>query len=58
MAVLLGRNTTAIRSNYFYPESTHTFERSLQLYEGLSKEFNYNVMLSQRGVLALAHTPH
>lgn len=53
-----GRNTTAIRSNYFYPESTRFFERSLQLYEGLSKEFNYNVMLSQRGVLTLAHTPH
>jgi len=53
-----GRNTTAIRSNYFYPESTRFFERSLQLYEGLSREFNYNVMLSQRGVLTLAHTPH
>ncbi|WP_193101416.1 MULTISPECIES: sarcosine oxidase subunit beta family protein [unclassified Burkholderia] len=53
-----GRNTTAIRSNYFYPESTRFFERSLQLYEGLSKEFNYNVMLSQRGVLTLAHSPH
>ena len=53
-----GRNTTAIRSNYFYSESTRFFERSLQLYEGLSKELNYNVMLSQRGVLTLAHNPH
>jgi len=53
-----GRNTTAIRSNYFYPESTNFFERSLKLYEGLSKELNYNVMLSQHGVLTLAHSPH
>ncbi|WP_322060250.1 sarcosine oxidase subunit beta family protein [Paraburkholderia sp. J63] len=53
-----GRNTTAIRSNYFYPESTNFFEHSLKLYEGLSHELNYNVMLSQRGVLTLAHNPH
>jgi sarcosine oxidase, subunit beta len=53
-----GRNTTAIRSNYFYPESTNFFEHSLKLYEGLSRELNYNVMLSQRGVLTLAHNPH
>ncbi|TDY15612.1 sarcosine oxidase subunit beta [Paraburkholderia sp. BL6665CI2N2] len=53
-----GRNTTAIRSNYFYPESTNFFEHSLRLYEGLSRELNYNVMLSQRGALTLAHSPH
>ena len=53
-----GRNTTAIRSNYFYSESTNFFERSLKLYEGLSHELNYNVMLSQHGALTLAHSPH
>ncbi|WMY11071.1 sarcosine oxidase subunit beta family protein [Paraburkholderia phenoliruptrix] len=52
-----GRNTTAIRSNYFYRESTDFFDRSLQLYEGLSKELNYNVMLSQHGAVTLAHSP-
>jgi sarcosine oxidase subunit beta len=52
-----GRNTTAIRSNYFYKESTNFFERSLKLYEGLSKELNYNIMLSQGGALTLAHNP-
>lgn len=52
-----GRNTTAIRSNYFYPESTNFFERSLKLYEGLSRELNYNIMLSQHGALTLAHSP-
>ncbi|MFB9123769.1 sarcosine oxidase subunit beta family protein [Paraburkholderia dipogonis] len=52
-----GRNTTAIRSNYFYRESTDFFDRSLDLYEGLSKELNYNVMLSQHGAVTLAHSP-
>lgn len=53
-----GRNTTAIRSNYFYPESTNFFEHSLKLYEGLSKALNYNVMFSQHGILTLAHSWH
>ena len=52
-----GRNTTAVRSNYFYPESVALYDLSLRLYEGLSKELNYNVMLSQRGMLIAAHTP-
>ena len=51
-----GRNTTMIRSNYFYPESTDFYEHSLKLYEGLTKELNYNIMLSQGGVMLLAHS--
>lgn len=51
-----GRNTTVIRSNYYYPESTALYELSVKLYEGLSKELNYNVMFSQRGMLVLAHS--
>ena len=50
-----GRNTTIIRSNYLWDESAHLYEHALQLYEGLSQELNYNIMLSQRGVLNLAH---
>lgn len=53
-----GRNTTAIRSNYYYPASTRLYEHSLKLYEGLSRELNYNVMFSQRGMISLAHSPH
>ncbi len=53
-----GRNTTIIRSNYLWDESAHLYEKSLQLYEGLSQELNYNIMLSQRGVLNLAHSLH
>ncbi|MDF1749470.1 MAG: FAD-dependent oxidoreductase, partial [Alphaproteobacteria bacterium] len=30
--------------------------KSLQLWEGLSVDLNYNVMFSQRGVLNLAHS--
>ncbi len=53
-----GRNTTIIRSNYLWDESARIYEKSLQLYEGLSKELNFNIMFSQRGVLNLAHNLH
>ena len=53
-----GRNTTIIRSNYLWDESAHLYEKSLKLYEGLSRELNFNIMLSQRGVLNLAHNEH
>ena len=52
-----GRNTTVVRSNYFYAESVALYDLALRLYEGLSRELNFNVMLSQRGILNLAHTP-
>ncbi|MCB1461205.1 MAG: sarcosine oxidase subunit beta family protein [Nitratireductor sp.] len=51
-----GRNTTAIRSNYYYPESAALYDLSLRLYENLSKELNYNVMFSPRGMMVLAHS--
>ena len=53
-----GRNTTVIRSNYFYPESAALYDLSVRLYEGLSRELNYNVMFSQRGMLIVAHSQH
>ena len=53
-----GRNTTAIRSNYFYPESAALYDFSVQLYEGLSKDLNFNVMFSQRGMMVTAHSEH
>ncbi len=51
-----GRNTTIIRSNYLWDASARIYEHSLKLWEGLSAELNFNVMLSQRGVLNLAHS--
>ncbi len=53
-----GRNTTIIRSNYFYPESAAFYEFSLKQYESLSSELNFNIMFSQRGVLVLGHSRH
>src|SRR3954447_7860616 len=50
-----GRNTTIIRSNYLWDASARIYEHSLRLWEGLSADLNFNVMLSQRGVLNLAH---
>ncbi|MEX0707272.1 MAG: sarcosine oxidase subunit beta family protein [Woeseia sp.] len=50
-----GRNTTIVRSNYLLDESAALYEHALKLWEGLSRELNYNVMFSQRGVLNLAH---
>jgi sarcosine oxidase subunit beta len=51
-----GRNTTIVRSNYLWDEATHLYEKSMQLWEGLSQELNFNVMFSQRGVLNLGHS--
>ncbi len=53
-----GRNTQVVRSDYFHLVSSKFFDRSLRLYEGLSRELNYNIMLSQRGKVSLAHSPH
>ncbi|RWC49822.1 MAG: sarcosine oxidase subunit beta family protein [Mesorhizobium sp.] len=52
-----GRNTAAIRSNYFYPESTALYDLSLSLYERLGRELNYNIMLSQRGMMQIVSSP-
>ncbi len=53
----VGRNTTAIRSNYLLNENQHFYEASMKMWEGLSQELNYNVMFSQRGVLNIGHSP-
>ena len=53
-----GRNTTIIRSNYLYSESSALYDHALQLWQGLSEDLNYNVMYSPRGVMMLAHNVH
>jgi sarcosine oxidase, subunit beta len=53
-----GRNTQVIRSNYFHPASSAFYDHSLKLYEGLARELNFNIMLSQRGLIVLAHSDH
>ena len=52
----VGRNTTIIRSNYMLSQNSRFYELGMKLWETLSRDLNYNVMFSQRGVLNLAHT--
>jgi len=51
-----GRNTTILRSNYRTPEGIAFYERSMELYRGLSQELDINMMLSNHGHFTLAHT--
>ncbi len=52
----VGRNTTIIRSNYLLDGNQPFYEFSMKLWEGLEQDFNYNAMVSQRGVLNLFHS--
>ncbi len=52
----VGRNTTIFRSNYLLPPNSHFYEKSMKLWEGLEQDFNFNAMVSQRGVINLFHS--
>ncbi|MYJ70587.1 MAG: sarcosine oxidase subunit beta family protein [Rhodospirillaceae bacterium] len=52
----VGRNTTIIRSNYLLPGNQPFYELSMKLWEGLEQDFNYNAMVSQRGIINLYHS--
>ena len=39
-----GRNTTILRSNYKTEEGARFYDASVKLYEGLSKELNFNLL--------------
>ena len=52
----VGRNTTIVRANYYLPGNSEFYSHSLKLWENLEAELNYNVMLSQRGVIGLFHS--
>jgi sarcosine oxidase, subunit beta len=52
----MARNTTLIRSNYLWDESSAIYEHSLKLWEGLEDDLDYPILFSQRGVLNLAHS--
>jgi sarcosine oxidase, subunit beta len=51
-----GRNTTILRSNYKTPEGARFYDASVKLYQGLSRELNFNLLFSQCGHLTLAHS--
>jgi sarcosine oxidase, subunit beta len=52
----MARNTTVIRSNYLWDESSAIYEHSLKLWEGLEEDLASDLQFSQRGVLNLAHS--
>jgi sarcosine oxidase subunit beta len=52
----MARNTTIIRSNYLWDESSGIYEHALKLWEGLEDDLGYPILFSQRGVLNLAHS--
>lgn len=51
-----GRNTTVIRSNYFYPDSVALYGLAHRLYKTLSIDLNYNLMFSPRGMVTVCHS--
>ncbi len=52
----IGRNTTIVRANYLLPGNSEFYSHSLKLWEGLESDLNYNVMMSQRGLIMLCHS--
>jgi len=52
----IGRNTTIIRSNYMLPGNNAFYERAMTLWEGLAQDLNFNIMVSQRGILNVFHS--
>jgi sarcosine oxidase subunit beta len=52
----IARNTVTIRSNYMRDESIPFYVKSLELYEKLSQELNYNLMYSKRGMIDIVQT--
>ena len=52
----IGRNTTIVRANYLLPGNSEFYSHSLKLWEGLEADLNYNVMMSQRGLVMLCHS--
>lgn len=50
------RNTAIIRSNYTTGEATAFYRESVRLFQTLSNELDYNILLENRGHLTFAHS--
>ncbi len=50
------RNTAVIRSNYLTEEGVTFYRESVKMFQDLSNEFDYNIMMENRGQLTLAHS--
>ena len=51
-----GRNTTLVRSNYMSTANVKFYSHCIKLWENIEQELNYNLMFSQRGLVALGHS--
>ncbi len=51
-----GRNTAILRSNYRTAEGAKFYEQSLQMYDRLSLELDFNLLFAKQGHLTLAHS--
>ncbi len=51
-----GRNTTIVRANYKAPETIAFYKTSMRMYQNLARELDYNMLLTPRGLLWLAHS--
>lgn len=51
-----GRNTQVVRSNYNTPENVPLYKASLEIWQTLSQELDFNIQLSNQGELDLVHT--
>jgi len=49
------RNTAVIRSNYLTEEGVTFYRESVRLFQDMSNEFGFNIMMENRGQLTLAH---
>ena len=52
----IARNTVTIRSNYMRDESIPFYVRTVELFEGLTRELNYNLMYSKRSMIDVVQT--
>lgn len=52
-----GRNTAIVRSNYLTPEGAKFYQSSVDLFQDLSRQLDFNLFYSERGHFTLAHSP-
>jgi len=51
----VARNTVTVRSNYLRDQSIPFYVKSVSLYEGLTKDLNFNMMHSKRTMVDVIH---
>jgi sarcosine oxidase, subunit beta len=51
-----GRNTEMVRSNKRAHETLPFYKESLEMWDGLSAELEWNLMVQKKGLIALAHS--